>query len=256
MLLKKAFYSLPHDTRRLLFSQTKPQAFKRMQQMRAIDTIGGCSYKPFDRHQCIFVHVPKAAGVSICKALFGNFAGHHTTLSKYQLVFSQSEFDRYFKFTFVRNPWDRVFSAYNFLQKGGLTKEDKRWAAAEIAPFASFDDFVRMGLHKPIIQKWRHFRPQVDFLLIPGSSKLQVDFLGFFENLQEDFQYVVDKLNIHDIPDLKHENATNPHQKLDYKDFYTDKTRNIVAEIYKSDLDIFGYSFDNSSLRSQIKNRY
>lgn len=257
MLKDLILYSFPHDTRRALFSKLKPQKFEDMQYMRSIDTKDSfaSSYKPFDRHRCIFVHIPKTAGVSICRALFGNLAGAHIPLARYQLVFSKKEFNSYFKFTFVRNPWDRVFSAYNFLKKGGLLEVDRSWAEVEIAPYQNFDDFIKTGLHRPSIQEWKHFKPQSHFLLVPGSRKLQVDFLGFFENIQNDFQYVATELGLGDSAVLRHENATNPSKKLDYRDFYTDKTRDIVAEIYKIDIDNFGYEFNNSSLQFQLANR-
>ena len=101
MLGNPEFYSLPHDERRMFFSRTRPQIFNNLQNRRTIVTNDGYSYIPFDRHMCIFVHIPKTAGVSICRALFGNLAGGHASVSMYQIVFSKEEFDRYFKFTFV-----------------------------------------------------------------------------------------------------------------------------------------------------------
>jgi len=72
---------------------------------------------PFDRYQCIFVHIPKTAGVSICRSLFENLAGGHTTIAKYQIIFSKKEFDRYFKFTFkigVKSTFD-LYTYYPFV---------------------------------------------------------------------------------------------------------------------------------------------
>lgn len=256
MLRKTIFYSLPHDVRRFLYSIAKPQDFKKRQYMRTIETNNAYSYKPFDQNQCIFVHIPKTAGVSICHSLFGNLAGSHTTLFHYQIVFPKKEFDRYFKFTFVRNPWDRVFSAYNFLKKGGLSEQDRKWTEkVKFSSYKSFDDFVKRGLPKPSIHTWIHFLPQSNFLSIPRSRKLPVDFLGFFENIENDFRYITDKLGMGEDFPLKRKNASNLKQKLDYKDAYTDTTRNIVSQLYKTDVDLLGYNFDNSSLPSQLNRR-
>ena len=79
--------------------------------------------------------------------------------------------------------------------------------------------------------------------------------MGFFENIQNDFQYVADKLGMGDGAVLRRENVSNPGHKFDYREFYTDKTRKIVSVVYESDIDIFGYNFDNSSLQSQLTSR-
>ena len=227
-----------------------------MQNKRSIVTGKGYSYKSFDQYQCIFVHIPKAAGVSVCRTLFGNLGGGHSTIEHYQIVFSKNEFDRYFKFTFVRNPWSRIFSAYNFLKKGGMNEVDRRWAATNIASYKNFDDFIKGWLSIPGIEKYKHFRPQYEFLCIPGSYKLSVDFLGFFENIQNDFECIKNKLALDASLTIKHENKTaSDDSQLDYRDFYTNETRDIVAEIYKRDIDLLGYNFENTSLEKQLKNR-
>lgn len=213
------------------------------------------TYKSFDQHKCIFVHIPKVAGVSISRAFFGNLAGSHKSVSQYQLIFSKEEFDSYFKFAFVRNPWDRVFSAYNFLKKGGMNEEDYRWADENIAHYENFDDFLHNGLRKSSVRNWKHFIPQSNFLCLPWSENLHVDFLGLFENIKDDFQFVANRLGFGETRTLKHENASNSGIKLDYRDFYTKRSRKIVYDVYKRDIEILGYKFDNSSLESQLANR-
>jgi hypothetical protein len=66
------------------------------------------------------VHVPKTAGVAISLALFGNLAGEHASIRDYQTIYPKSVFERYVRFTFVRNPWDRLLSAFSFLKSGGM----------------------------------------------------------------------------------------------------------------------------------------
>lgn len=246
---------MPHDIRRALFSVLRNADFKFMQNRRTIDTNKDYSYKPFDQYQCIFVHIPKAAGVSICRTLFGNLCGGHTTIKKYQVIFSKKEFDHYFKFTFVRNPWDRIFSAYNFLKKGGMGERDRMWAAANLVSYRDFEDFIKRWLNKSSIQQYIHFWPQYEFLCIPYSQEISVDFLGFFENIQDDFLYIKKILSLTTNIALRHENKIASYDKLDYRDFYTEEMRDIVAEVYKRDIELLGYSFDNSSLKSQLTRR-
>lgn len=255
-VLNNIFYLFPYNIRRKLYATVKNKKFKRIQNNRAIVQNSGYSFKPFDQNQCIFVHIPKAAGVSICSSLFGNLAGGHTTIQSYQFIFSENEFDRYFKFTFVRNPWDRVFSAYNFLKKGGMNEQDRKWSAENIAAYGSFEDFVKGWLNTSNINKYVHFVPQYKFLCTPNDDKLLVDFLGFFENIQDDFEYIKNKLALDDNLAVLHENKTTSNNKqLDYRDFYTNETREIVAAVYKKDIELLGYNFDNSSLKTQLTNR-
>ena len=245
---------MPYDLRRSVYAKLKHAKFDRLQQKRNYDLDDGYTYKPYDDNRCIFVHIPKAAGQSICRSLFGNLAGGHATLADYQIIFSRREFDSYFKFTFVRNPWDRVFSAYNFLKKGGANEFDRQWAP-KIACYETFDNFIKRGLHTPQMVKKLHFRPQHWFLDVPYHSDISVDFVGFFENIVQDFEIIKSRLNLDHDPVLKHVNQSSLNQKLDYRDFYTDETREIVGRFYCQDIKRFGYEFDNSSLPVQLKNR-
>ncbi len=255
-MIDETIYFLPYSLRRFFYAILRNKKFRRLQKQRTIDTDSGYSYKPFIQNQCIFVHIPKAAGVSVCRALFHNLAGGHESIKKYQIVFSEEEFNHYFKFTFVRNPWDRLFSAYNFLKKGGINDSDKNWAMSNLQDYADFDDFVKRWVNSSNIYKYIHFLPQHHFLCLPGSDKLQVDFLGYFENIEDDFMHIKNKLALDFAANLIHENKTeSSSRKIDYRDFYTDKTRNIVYEVYKRDIDLLGYDFDNSSLSSQLTNR-
>ncbi len=253
---KTVFDMLPHDMRRFLYSKFRKPHFKSMQKMRSVDAIGKTNtYKPFDEYQCIFVRIPKSASMSITTALFGNISGGHNSIRDYQLIFSKKDFDNYFKFTFVRNPWDRVFSAYNFLKKGGINEFDKKWASENLVSIRSFEDFILRCLPKSSIQQHIHFIPQYHFLISYDNKKILIDFLGFFENIENDFNYVKKKLS-KDGCILEHINKTNSNdKKLDYEEFYTEKMQDIVANVYKKDIELFGYNFDNSSLKTQIENR-
>ena len=263
MLKTRIIDSLRHDVRRALYARRRNADFKKMQMKRSIVTNVGSSYKPFDQYQCIFVRIPKTASRSISRALFGNLSGGHTSMKRYQIIFSKEEFDCYFKFTFVRNPWSRIFSAYNFLKKGGVNEADRRWAAANLASYRNFDDFIKRWLKISSIEQYNHLRshihlrPQYEFLCFPYKHQLSVDFLGFFENVQDDFEYIKNKLSLDANLALSHENKTAPDDKqLDYRDFYTNETRDIVAEVYKKDIELLGYNFDNSSLKTQLTNRF
>lgn len=78
----------------------------------------------FDKYKCIFIHVPKTAGVSVAKSLLGKPTVHWSALNC-RLIFGKEDFNNYFKFSFVRNPFTRLISAYEFLRNGGYGPSDK-----------------------------------------------------------------------------------------------------------------------------------
>ncbi len=197
---------------------------------------GEFSLKGFDQHKCIFIHIPKTAGISISKALFGNRSGGHKSTRFYKQIFGVFIFNSYFKFSFVRNPYSRLVSAYNFLMKGGFCKKHKKWVEENISNYESFHDFVTMWLNEENINNISHFRPQFNYVC-DKNDKVEIDFIGRFENLEEDFQKVCRILDID--TELPHINSSNTTQH--WKTFYNNETLKIVERVYKKDFDIFGY---------------
>ena len=243
---------LPHDTYRRLFSIIKAEKFTRYQELRTTAD-GDYSYLPFDRTKSIFIHIPKAAGSSVCLSLYGNLAGGHTPMDQYRVIFAKQEFNKYFKFTFVRNPWDRLYSAYTFLKTGGLNQDDKEWSAKNLARLQNFEDFVLNWLSPTNLYSYIHFKPQLDLLMIPYTKKMPLNYVGFFENLQSDFEYI--KRIVNPDASLKHDNKTQSRASAGYRDNYTDAMIKKVGLLYHRDIEVFGYSFDNSTIQEQIRHR-
>ena len=235
--------------KRTAFSVIYRKKFLNLQNKRRIQTDTSYSFKPFDDTKSIFVHIPKCAGVSVNKALYGNLAGAHSTLSDYSCIFSPKEINEYFKFTVVRNPWDRLVSAFHFLKKGGMNETDKMWAQTNIGEYKDFRSFVLNWLKEDNIWKYYHFRPQYHYFL-ESHQKVCIDFFAFLENLDNDFDFIASKINsnhkLHRINKSSHK---------DYKDYYDSDTRKIVASVYADDINLLGYTFDNSSLDKQIHDR-
>jgi len=146
-----------------------------------------------DAHRCIFIHIPKTAGSSIAEALF-QAPSRHVPYRDYQRA-SPRKFRRYFKFAFVRNPWDRLVSTWFFLKTGGMNEPDLAWSKEHLSRFADFDSFVREGLGRPETLSWVHFRPQADFVL-SSDGTVMVDFVGRYERLVDDFAIVMRRLGV------------------------------------------------------------
>jgi hypothetical protein len=185
-------------------------------------------------HRCIFFHVPKTGGLSVSEALFGNHAAGHLDVRTARLIFGAWRLRTYFKFSFVRNPWDRLVSAYYYLRRGHPTSK----IAGVVAASPGFTDFVKTSLCDPIVAQEIHIRPQSSFLL-DNAGRLIVDFVGRFESLERDFSTVARRLGIERT--LAHRNQSD---HRDYRSCYDSTSRDIVAEFYRKDIDLFGYRFD------------
>lgn len=252
--LEHVYFKLPYELRRTLAKTAFPGKYSALQNLRVRypDSTDSASLRPFVEHRCIFIHIPKTAGISVNTGLFGCNTGYHRTIAGYQTIFSRREFGAYFKFAFVRNPWDRVASAYFFLKQGGLHGDDARWAAKNLTPYNSFGDFVRGWLNRGSVRLGRHFKPQAEYLCLPGKTTSELDFIGLYENLRADYDHVRKVLGTGTA--LPANNVTKSKHK-DYRSYYTDETRAIVAAVYREDIALLGYTFDNSSLEQQLARR-
>lgn len=199
---------------------------------------GMYSLKGFDALNCIFVHIPKSAGVSVNKALFGNLGGAHRSVRTYKRVFGPITFQKYFKFTFVRNPYTRLLSAYRFLKQGGFNSKDKLWAEQHLSDFNTFGEFVEGWLTDISVMDYIHFRPQCTFVC-DRAFVPEVDFIGRFENIDEDFREICKRLNI--SRELKKHNQSRNTNEY-WRTAYSEETRAKVYELYRKDFEIFGYS--------------
>ena len=197
----------------------------------------GTLLNAFNKRKIIFIHIPKTAGVSLVKSIFGDVTLEgHRSVSFYKQVF-RSRYSDFFTFTIVRNPWDRLYSAYKFLEKGGMNIHDKNAFETHLSIYRDFEDFVLNGLNKKITLEIMHLIPQHEFVC-DKNGKIIVDHIGRFENLNKSIEKINDILKSEFK--LEHHNKTD---KKDYKDIYTTKMIEKVHQIYQKDIDIFEYKF-------------
>ncbi len=205
-----------------------------------------------DKNKCIYIHIPKVAGISIEEALFGTKVGHKKAIDF--MIEDEKKFDEYFKFTFVRNPYDRVVSAFYFLKNGGRNKFDKAWSEEHLSNIDTFEEFV-IALNEEKFQNKittaTHFIPQYKYIT-DQNDRVILDYIGRFETLETDFNYVCKKLNID--TQLAHQNKTKHREK--YQKLYTDEMQNIIYNIYKKDFELLEYSFKIDQDKEQKKNIY
>ncbi len=184
----------------------------------------------------------------MAKSLFGELPYHYTAI-QYRVIFGRKTFNDYFKFAFVRNPWDRLYSAYSYLQGGGWNSKDREWYRQNLSNIPDFNTFVLEWLEPEKLGSHIHLRPQSDFIC-DGRGRPLLDHLGYFETLPGDFDLVADRLGIKGR--LAHTNAS---QRTDYRGIYTADALEKVRKLYERDIDNFGYEFDGIRTRMGISNR-
>ena len=180
----------------------------------------------------IFIHIPKTAGTSLVNSIYNINPEGHRSILFFKDIF-RNDLNDYFKFCFVRNPYDRLYSSYMFLKKGGVNIHDINAFDQYLSFYKDFEDFVINGLTEDLCKKIIHFTPQ-NYFICDNDGTILVDFVGRFESLEEDFLKLSEKLGV-DIK-LTH---LNSNQKDNY--LYTDEMTRKVRDIYKDDFDLLGY---------------
>lgn len=179
----------------------------------------------------VFVHINKTAGSSIEKALGLRF-GHETASEKMEAM-GQERWEEKFSFAFVRNPWDRAVSHYHY-----RVRSNKTGLADGHLDFRSWVREVYENRNPAYRDNEKMFMPQRRWLT-DGSGNIVVSFVGRYESLEIDYEYVRKKIGRGGaLPKVKSSARTA------YPDYYDAESAERVARAFEEDIQEFGYSFD------------
>ena len=206
------------------------------------------------KYKCTFLHIPKAAGTSVERFLRDVDSDIPAkVLRKRGFSHFLNEHLDYYVFSFVRNPYDRLVSAWKwgqlkFEKEGDLPFYNKERAV-------SFEEYVSLttdfDYRKDNENLWSeydeyHTLPQFEFFphLNGGhyfTDKISVDFtcdfIGRFENLHEDFNKVCSDVGIKELKLPHAYNSKTFKQTFNWSDQLKDK----VFNYYKKDFELFNY---------------
>lgn len=180
----------------------------------------------------VYIHINKTGGSSIEKALHINF--EHKTAREKKTELGDYLWNTHFTFTIIRNPWDKVVSHYYYRVMTNQTNlaTDK----------VGFDEWVRLayGEHnKRYYDNPKMFLPQWDWVTDEGGNMI-LNFIGRYENLTDDFEYICRRINLHEQLSLPHVKRSN---RGNYRDYYNDDTKEIVRRYFMNDVENFNYLF-------------
>jgi hypothetical protein len=193
----------------------------------------------------LFVHIPKTAGNSIQSVLrdysedklvalrdeqdgierFGlrnpkYKIKKHSTLAEYQAALGETEFDKLYRFTCVRNPWDRMVSYY-FTPTQNVTAWDRKKFRKAILKVLPVADYLRLDRGKE-------------------DPFANVNYIIRFENLVEDFRNVCAALDISRTTLPRYNSSQREH----YSKYYDDELRELVRARFAAEIERFGYTFE------------
>ena len=189
---------------------------------------------------CIFIHIPKCAGNAVQKSLFGEVVFGHQTIRQYQVALPKVTYQNAWKFTIVRDPFERVVSAWRFLKAGGLHKHDADYFAENLSRYASFDHFVNDWLVYQDLDQCgcTHFKTQLHYLR-NLRGEVAMDSIIKLSDLSDEYPELRNRLG---GDELKVHNKTEG-EDIDYRKFYnSNETLKNISTIYAEDIQELSYA--------------
>ena len=221
-----------------LFTKVSPPLFQRVSEVLFDLPIP----KHIRRRNVLFIHIPKNAGTSVAMQLYGTPLAHRKAL--FYLRSDANWFATRRSFAIVRNPWDRVVSAYEFARQNGseLVTVDPMLLET-IKRFNTFGEFILDYLYR----KKGHlstldpvFRSQKCFVCDEYGSII-VDKIFKFEKLSELGMWLVEQ-GVQFLPNV-HINRTPKRQEYGHYYGSDDRLIDAVYELYEDDIKKFDYIF-------------
>ncbi len=199
----------------------------------------------------VFVAIPKSAGHAIRKGLRHSLAGNdweqctlfdkkyfpvepiaqlghgHITCQQIQPYLLPGMWETYFKFCFVRNPYDRFVSYCHF-----SNRENQRMQQDPLG-------IMKQTIQNEKTQQQILFRPQHEFVM-NQSGQLMVDYVGKYEALQSDFDHICHQI---DLP-FATLSPVNVSQREPYLHYFDQELQELVYSFYRRDFVLFGYAVE------------
>lgn len=202
------------------------------------------------RHKFIFIAVPKTGTHAVRQALREQMAPEdweqvglfvqkafpvpelaairhgHLTLKQVRPYLQRQDFDRFYKFGFVRNPFDRFVSFCSFMtRKVGAFDRDPQGV-------------MRYFLFENPQHERIHYQPQHIFFE-DDQGRIIADQVGRVEDMQSSYDEACRRIGIAS----RALDKVNASRRGDYRQYYAPDTRDAVAKLYARDLELFGYDF-------------
>jgi len=190
-----------------------------------------------EKYKTIYVAINRVASNSIHQNLAPHADEENSELLDYSNLVSKygkGTMSKNFVFSIVRNPYDRLVSAYF-----GLVKDDLD--ILRHYKVNTFEGFVNFALESRVDGLFDHIVAQSDLLKSQTERRdnSSVDYVGRYETLQRDFKTACD---VHATPH-KWLKVTNKSNRFNYRYYYNHDLRTKVRKFYQEDFETFKYKF-------------
>ncbi|MGH8051027.1 MAG: sulfotransferase family 2 domain-containing protein [Arenimonas sp.] len=153
-----------------------------------------------------------------------DFTSGHVSANQIRPILGEETFNSYFKFAFVRNPFDRFVSYCSFMSRdnGAFAAQPKAFMKHVITQIKPADHLL--------------YKPQ-NYFLVDTAGALSVDFIGRNESMQDSYNEICSSLGI----PAAMLGVVNSSQHKPFMEYYDEETYALVADLYNRDIDLFGY---------------
>jgi hypothetical protein len=176
------------------------------------------------KHQFIFIEIPKTASTSLHTFLCHQGCNsdrdfrHASALSVRDLP----EWNDYFKFAIVRNPYDRAVSWYEYRRRPEVNE-------SRSMKDLSFKEFLVQDDSKACYE-----------FICDEDYNILIDYVGRYENLNNDVSHIMETIGI-SFDCLAKLNESSARKFRHYGEYFYDETKELLSDNYKMDLSIFNY---------------
>ena len=191
------------------------------------------------KHRVIFVHTPKCAGTTIInyfKSKWDDLENKHLTMDEI-VDLLEDDLSEYFKFTIIRNPWERMASLYSYLQS-----PNSRRVFKELNEKYDTNTFEKFILKLPVLKE--EYNPKTTFMSIleyigDYEYDMVIDITELDSRLSEIFPKFGMEFRKNPIKSNKSTN-TNKNMRM-----YTTEMVKIVSDVYSDDVKRFNFKFND-----------
>ena len=198
------------------------------------------------KHKCIFIHIQRTAGSFTEEFIDGRPSWMHHPKEKVlfetskHLLASQAKtlykeyWDEYFKFSIVRNPWERMVSCLKFTKHFGLKVIDGKIDLSDYKKKYGFPNTVEYD------QRYHKKTEIPQGVTGDGYSNIlneKLDFIASYDNLEDDMNFIFNKIK------LNKKFIFRPGASKNYKKYFTEESKSDIELIYKNDLKKYNYIF-------------
>lgn len=220
------------------------------------------------RYKFIFFSFPKTGSESVRKLLkpYSDIQGipywersedhpfySHISPIEVKEIFQNNswDYDSYYKFTFIRNPWARLVSLYNMIYytRPPTSIIGKIKARIHKRSIPAFNEWLHAtkpygsGAGGPKDQRWQVYGSySLENYILDGDGNELVDEVIKLEEIDERLPALLEKIDIPDHQDLVIPHANRRSSKK-YSDYYDDESRELIYQRYKYDIAKFNYQF-------------